>query len=328
MKTLKNPGMIIVAILLALYSCSLRKPPSPGYSSDSGEAEIRASLLRFSRQYLEVKPADGFYYKMTMKEAYKWQDDFIDLLKPTLGGVIGYKAGGFDRSGNGAGPPVKMRGTFLEKMILNNGAHISSDNFVSSFIESDLLLRVGNDAINSADTDDEILSALDAVIPFIEFPDTMIDTTGVPGDMVAATMIMANMVTRFGVMGNPIAIEASEDCRNRLNTFSIVMTDQDGIELGSGSVEAKYEPLEVVRWLRDSLRDDGKVLKKGHLLSLGNLGVVVPLDNGAKAVMGGARIFTGDSVKLTYFGLDPAGPAEVTVNFDLKGTTGDLQDNK
>ena len=57
---------------------------SPGNDED----EIRASLLRFSKQYLEVVPADGFFYHMTMEEAYDWQDEFIELLKPTLGGVI------------------------------------------------------------------------------------------------------------------------------------------------------------------------------------------------------------------------------------------------
>lgn len=318
MRTWKNWRIITLLALLAVYSCSYRQSFSSKDLPESNEADIRASLLRFSKQYLEIIPSDGFYYKMTTEEAYKWQDEFVKLLQPKLGGVIGYKAGGFDRSGKGSGPPVKMRGTFLEKMILNNGAYITSDRYVSSFIESDLLLRVGNEAINTATTDDEILSALDAVIPFIEFPDTMIDTTGIPGDMVATTMIMANMVTRIGVMGDAIPISASDDCKDRLNTFRIVMTDQDGLELGSGSVNEKYEPLEVIRWLRDSLRKDGKVLKKGHLLSLGNLGVVVPLDQGATAVTGGAGIFTGSRVKLTYLGLDPAGPAEVIVNFDRK----------
>jgi 2-keto-4-pentenoate hydratase len=199
-------------------------------------------------------------------------------------------------------------------MFFNSGAHISFDSFINSFIESDLLLRVGSEEINTATTDDEILSALDAVIPFIEFPDAIFKTTGMPQDM--STGIITNMGTRIGVLGNPIPLTTSEDCKDRLNTFRIVMTDQDGMELGSGSVEAKYEPLKVVRWLRDSLRKGGKVLKKGHLLSLGNLGVVAPLAEGAGGPGGGSEIFTGSRVKLTYLGLDPEGPAEVVVNFD------------
>jgi 2-keto-4-pentenoate hydratase len=314
----KKRGIIILLVLLVVYSCSHQQPSSTKDSSGIPESDIRASLLRFSKQFLDVNPADAFLYKMTIEEAYKWQDEFIKLLQPTLGKVIGYKAGGFDRSGKGGGPPIKMRGTFLEKMILKSGAHISSHSYVSSFIESDLLLRVGDEEINTAITDEKILSALDAVIPFIEFPDMMINTKGIPEEMVTTTMIIANMVTRIGVMGTPIPINASKDCMDRLNTFRIVMTDQDGIELGSGSVEEKYEPLEVVRWLRDSLRENGKFLKKGYLLSLGNLGVVVPLDKGATDVTGDAGTFTGSSVKLTYFGLDPAGPAEVVVNFDHK----------
>jgi len=361
MKTWKIPEIVILLVTLVVCSCSHNQSVTSEDSPQTADSEIRASLLNVSKQYLEVTPADSFSYSMTMEEAYKWQDEFMKLLEPELGPVIGYKAGGFDKSRQDSDTSRYWRGTFLEKMFFNSGAHISMDSFINSFIESDLLLRVGSEEINTATTDDEILSALDAVIPFIEFPDSIFKSTGMArgqrqsaeddaagaemgrgrnqgaeGDVAGAGMstgIITNMGTRIGVMGSPIPLTASEDCKNRLNTFTIVMTDQDGKELGSASVEAKYEPLQVVRWLRDSLREGGKVLKKGHILSLGNLGVNVPIDKGDAAdaeisrgqrqgapgdaaVTGRAAAFSGTSVKLTYLGLDPTGPAEVVVNFD------------
>jgi len=378
MKTWKIPGIVILLVTLVACSCSNNQSVTSEDSPQTAESDIRASLSNVAEQYLEVTPADSFSYSMTMEEAYKWQDEFMKLLEPQLGPVIGYKAGGFDKSRQSSDTSRYWRGTFLEKMFFNSGAHISMDSFINSFIESDLLLRVGSEEINTATTDDEILSALDAVIPFIEFPDSIFKSTGMgrgqrqgaEGDAAGAEMgrgqrqgaggdvagaetsggqrqgaeggpavsgmstgIITNMGTRIGVMGNPIPLTASEDCKNRLNTFTIVMTDQDGKELGSASVEAKYEPLEVVRWLRDSLREGGKVLKKGHILSLGNLGVNVPIDKGDAAdaemgrgqrqgapgdaaVTGRGAAFTGTSVTLKYLGLDPTGPAEVVVNFD------------
>jgi len=378
MKTWKIPGILILLVTLLFCSCSHNQSVTSEDSLQTGESDIRASLLNVSKQYLEVTPADSFSSSMTMEEAYKWQDEFMKLLEPELGPVIGYKAGGFDKSRQDSDTSRYWRGTFLEKMFFNSDAHISMDSFINSFIESDLLVRVGSEEINTATTDDEILSSLDAVIPFIEFPDSIFKSTemgrgqrqgaegveagaemgrgqrqgaegvdagaemgrgqrqGAGGGSAGAGMstgIITNMGTRIGVMGNPIPLTASEDCKNRLNTFTIVMKDQDGKELGSASVEAKYEPLEVVRWLRDSLREGGKVLKKGHILSLGNLGVNIPIDKGdaADAEMGRgqrqgapgnavgtgrAAAFSGTSVTLTYLGLDPTGPAEVVVNFD------------
>lgn len=316
MKTAKKRGIVILLLVtLVMYSCSFSLSFASAESQQTTASDIRASLLNVAKQYLDVTSADSFSYNMTMEEAYKWQDEFMKLLEPELGKVIGYKAGGFDKSRQDSETSSRYwRGTFLEKMFFNSGAHISFDSFINSFIESDLLLRVGSEDINTATTDDEILLALDAVIPFIEFPDAIFKSTGWAQDR--STGIITNMGTRIGVMGNPIPLTASEDCKDRLNTFRIVMTDQDGMELGSGSVEAKYEPLKVVRWLRDSLREGGKILKKGHLLSLGNLGVVAPLAEGAGGPAGDSEIFTGSRVKLTYLGLDPEGPAEVVVNFD------------
>jgi 2-keto-4-pentenoate hydratase len=317
MRAAKNQGIVILLVSFFVYSCSYCLSFASEESPQTAEPDIRASLLKVAKQYLDVTPADSFSYNMTMEEAYKWQNEFMKLLEPELGKVIGYKAGGFDKSRQDSETSSRYwRGTFLEKMFFNSGAHISFDSFINSFIESDLLLRVGSEEINTATTDDEILSALDAVIPFIEFPDAIFKSTGWPRDR--STGIITNMGTRIGVMGKPIPLTTSEDCKDRLNTFRIVMTDQDGMELGSNSVEAKYEPLEVVRWLRDSLREGGKALEKGHLLSLGNLGVVAPLVEGAGGPAGSSEIFTGSRVKLTYLGLDPAGPAEVVVNFDRR----------
>jgi 2-keto-4-pentenoate hydratase len=61
-------------------------------------------------------------------------------------------------------------------------------------------------------------------------------------------------------------------------------------------------PLNVVLWIRDTLKADGIKLKKGDLLSLGTITKLVPTK-------------PGTTVRAKYVGLDPKGPVEIFVKF-------------
>lgn len=66
---------------------------------------------------------------------------------------------------------------------------------------------------------------------------------------------------------------------NRLKTFKLQVLDDKGTVLfeGQGS-KLLGDPLNVVLWIRDSLKAEGKKLKKGNLLSLGSIGKGIPTD--------------------------------------------------
>ena len=73
-----------------------------------------------------------------------------------------------------------------------------------------------------------------------------------------------------------------------------------------------YEPLRVVRWLRDHLRASGIRLEPGHLLSLGNLDITRQLKPDSPQ---GSPAYRSNRFTLSYYGLSDA-PATVTVNID------------
>ncbi len=56
-------------------------------------------------------------------------------------------------------------------MLLPSGSIVPANFGARPLFEGDLIVRVGSDAINDATTRQEVLAALDAVIPFIELPD-------------------------------------------------------------------------------------------------------------------------------------------------------------
>ena len=79
--------------------------------------------------------------------------------------------------------------------------------------------------------------------------------------------------------------------------------NRDGKVLATGKGKNLLgDPLNVVRWIRDTLKKQGKPLKKGDLLSLGTITKLMP----AKP---------GKMIRARYIGLDPKGPVEISVSF-------------
>ena len=62
------------------------------------------------------------------------------------------------------------------------------------------------------------------------------------------------------------------------------------------------DPLNVVTWIRDSLKAEKKKLNKGDLLSLGSLTKLTPT-------------VPNTTVRARYVDLDPKGPVEITAKF-------------
>ncbi|MCX7965622.1 MAG: hypothetical protein N2596_03235, partial [Syntrophorhabdaceae bacterium] len=171
---------------------------------------------------------------------------------------------------------------------------------IRSMFEGDLLVRVGNDAINDATTPEEALKNLEAVIPFIELPDLVYDpNVKMNGPAIAAI----NVGARYGVMGDPIVLEATKEWMERLKNFTLQIYDGAGVLLTDGKGSALLgDPLTVVLWIKDSLLKEGKKLKKGDILSLGTIGRMMPVK-------------PNTTIKAKYIDLDPKGPVEVTVIF-------------
>jgi 2-keto-4-pentenoate hydratase len=108
---------------------------------------------------------------------------------------------------------------------------------------------------------------------------------------------------RLIIVGKPIRIKATPEWNDRLKNFTLQILDEKGnvaIE-GKGSNLLDH-PLNVVLWIKDSLKADGKKLKKGDLLSLGTITKLVPTK-------------PGTTVRAKYIGLDPKGPVEISVKF-------------
>jgi 2-keto-4-pentenoate hydratase len=250
---------------------------------------------------LKKVPLSSCDQTMTLDQAMMIQAQYIESLKPALGEVVGYKAGLTNVSIQKAlGVTRPLRGTLLKKMLLESGAEVEANYGIRPFSEGDLILRVGSAEINKAKTQQEILENIDAVIPFIELPDTLYAKDV---KLNAPAIAVVNVGACLGVIGPPIPVEASEEWMDRLKNFTLQIIDDKGTVLGEGQGTSLLgDPLNVVLWIRDSLKAEGKELNKGDLLSLGSVTKMIPPTQNT-------------TLRAHYINLDPNGPVDVTVKF-------------
>jgi 2-keto-4-pentenoate hydratase len=262
-----------------------------------GAADTGAAL---AQQFLKKTPITALDPTMTLDQGAKAQVEFIAAITGEFGEPVGYKAGLTNPNVQKMfGVSAPIRGTMLKKMFLRNGAVVPADFACISVSEGDLVVRVGDEAVNQAKTGAEALKSLDVVFPFIELPD-MVFGKGVKPS--AAAIVAINVGARYGVLGDPIPLAATEEWQGRLKNFTLRMSDEKGAVVAEGKGTALLgDPLDVVLWIKNSLVAEGKKLKKGDLLSLGSLTKPIPAKPGV--------------LKALYTGLDPKGPVEISVNF-------------
>ncbi|NEQ79909.1 MAG: hydratase [Moorea sp. SIO2I5] len=310
MQHIKSISLAILLLASVLYvpSCKLTGAKNNSNSTSSSPTKVLDQtpegrlVEELTTSYLNKTPARAVATQLTVEQAQALQDQFVQQLSSSLGNVIGYKAGLTNPAAQErfkVSEPI--RGVLLEKMLLKSGAVVPANFGARPVYEGDLMVRVGSDEINNATTPREALAALDAVIPFMELPDLVYDPKV---SLDGTTLAAINVGARLGVLGTPIPLSATPDWEERLKNIKIVMVDKAGNELAVGKSSALLgNPLQVVLWLKDSLKASGKVLKKGDLLSLGSMTPLVPVKSGT-------------TIRAQYIGLDPKDKVEISVSFE------------
>lgn len=295
---------VALVALAAAGGCEREETPTSP-SAAAPQAEIRREVEQMAADFLARRPMQGFLHDMPLTAAYYWQDVFVESAAAELGAVIGYKTGGHDP---GPGFPIfplaGIRGAILEGMLRPSGATVSLSETRRGFLEADFAVRVGDESINTAATDLDLLAGIDAIIPFAEIPDPYYEdgTRSINGT------IAANMGSRYSFAGEPLPIEATPAMLERLDAFTFAVHDEHGTEIERGGISGWYRPIEVIRWLRDHVVDGGKRLQPGDILSLGNIGIIRQLHEGSPR----GPAYASDEFTLSYHGLAER-PVSVTI---------------
>ncbi|MCR8547678.1 fumarylacetoacetate hydrolase family protein [Salipiger sp. P9] len=255
-----------------------------------------AEIATFVQSYLSRTPARALGAGGDMDDALCTQGKLAAVLAESLGPVVGYKAGLTSKPAQDRfGVTEPVHGVLYRDMLLPAGAEVPAAFGTIPMLEADLLLVIGDAAINQATTPEEAMAHISAIRPFIELPDMTL-AKGEP--ITGETLTAMGVAPRLGVMGPEIAVSDPAAMLNMLAGMTVTLMAADGTVLTEAPGAAVLgNPVNSVLWLLSK----GITFQPGDVVSVGSFGPLLPV---AKAP-GGAN--------LRYTGLP--GDPEVSVTF-------------
>ncbi|MGD1952415.1 MAG: 2-keto-4-pentenoate hydratase [Leptolyngbyaceae cyanobacterium] len=301
-------GVLVASSATAIHAADpLPEPLQPLRLAQNYTDLVSVSLFQ---HYSAGYPAPVLTEGLSSRQIDLVHIDFVRRLMDEAGdegAVVGYKVALTNPEAQSQlGISHPLYGFLLENMLLEDGADLPMDFGARPLAEGDLMVRVGSAEINQAETDLELLAGLDAVIPFLELPDLIYEEDAI---LNAGALVAVNMGARYGVLGDPVELEAEEQGLEQLASIRVVLTNDEGQFLTEGNSTALLgHPINALRWLRDTLHTQGVDLRPGDLLSLGSITASVPLDPTANI----------SGIEARYFGLDgDDSSVDLEVSFDV-----------
>jgi len=266
------PRRLLLACAIAAALPAAAVPARAACPSDAEVARLAEALVagRLAEPYQGLSLAD----------AECARDKLVPLLERHWGPAIGYKAGLTSAAVQRRfGTPHPVYGSiFAMTVSIADGAEAPArfGAEVQLNVEPDLLVRVRDEGINTAGRDRvAVLRHIDQVIPFLEM-----NATGLSGAVDGPNVVAANAGARLGVVGRPVAPEATEEFARRLGAMTMVFAD-DTREIGRAPGAALLgHPLDVIPWLVEDLAKHGRRLGAGEIVSLGTFMNSVPAQPG------------------------------------------------
>ena len=246
---------------------------------------------------LPIKPIENL---SNVIEAYCAQGKLTAEIGRTKGIQAGYKAGYTSLSTRpGTDVDRPLRGLLFQNMFLTDGAIVPADFGARPRFSADLIAVVKDEDIKSAITPLAALEHISHFLPFIDLSDLMLED-GAPIDML--NLIATNIGSRWGVLGKPIAVEATQEFLTLLETMTIVIQDEKGDTIGRGKgSDVLGHPMNAVMWIVKDLEHSAQRVQPGDKLGVG-------------AFFPAGTPQAGLSIKVTYQGL-PGDPT-VSVRFE------------
>ncbi|MBN8510349.1 MAG: fumarylacetoacetate hydrolase [Burkholderiales bacterium] len=246
-------------------------PALPAAAACLSDAEVAALV----DSYQAKKPAPDRFEGMSDADGACTRAKFNAQLASKIGGpAVGYKAGLTNPAVQkrfGASAPVW--GTVYAPMLLKNGAIVDANFGARPLFEADLMVRVSDPAINQAKTPEQVIAAIDQVIPAIELPDLVVEPSA---KLNGAAISAINVGARYFVLGEPIPADRKIELIDALPGMRIVLMGGEGdLDVGFGR-DVLDHPLNAVVWLVQDLQKNGLALKKGDLVSVGSFSKLLP----------------------------------------------------
>jgi 2-keto-4-pentenoate hydratase len=258
-----------------LFTAGAAFAAAPAYAACPGPDAMRV----IAENLLAGRPSQPIAGLTSLADGQCAQARLVELLVPHWGRPVGYKVGLTNPTAQQRfGTTHPVTGIIYESTIrARSGAEIPARFGAVPTVEADLLVRVRDESINAARDHLAVLRALDQVIPFIEMPDLVL-ASGFDGP----NLLAINVGARLGVVGEPIAAEASEAFAARLGSMVVTFTGGEREIARAPGTALLGHPLNVLPWLAQDLASRGQRLRAGDIVSLGGFSPAVPTEGGTR----------------------------------------------
>lgn len=199
----------------------------------------------------------------TLDDGYAVQDAIIERIREP---VLGWKAAFTnDAAMAKMKTPEPALGPLFEPWFFESGANVSTPENCFRRIESEYAFKMarGLPARAEAYTRDEVAGAVASLHPAIEIVDTRVDG----GFDIGARLLIADHCANFGfICGDGVADWHGLDLIAQPVTLSV-----DGTEAARGSgADVMGDPVGSLAWLANKLRERGKGLQAGDVVTTGS----------------------------------------------------------
>ena len=279
-----------------LFCCAVMAVTAlPSHAACPSDEAVKAYLADFGKRHI----SSGFERGLSQADAECARSKLVAKLPLYLGQAMGYKLGFTSAAAQQQFEvDAPQWGVMFDRNMVDIIAVLPANFGARPHYEADLLVEVKDAGLADARTPLEALAHLEAVVPFIELPDLMLE-----GPIKGKDLMAVNMGFRGGVLGAEIPLQTSQASADALANMTVVMRDlKTGQELGRapGSTIMGH-PLNAAIYLAQALKKAGISLKKGDMLSLGSFFPAKPTAS-------------GQHIEVQYLGL-PGNPG-VTVEFN------------
>ncbi|GAB5436197.1 2-keto-4-pentenoate hydratase [Falsiruegeria mediterranea] len=253
-------------------------------------------IAGFVADYTSNTPTVALSKGGTMADALCTQAKLTRALEAHMGPVIGYKAGLTSKPAQErfkVSEPVQ--GVLYQNMMLQDGAEVPANWGARPVFEADLILVVGDAAINQATTPEEVLAQVSAVHPFIELPDLTL-AKGEP--ITGVTLTAIGVAPKLGVLGTAIPVTDAAAMADVLGRMQVTLAAVDGEVLAQVPGKAVLgHPANSALWLISK----GIEFAPGDMISVGSFGPLFPPVKGKGGAVATYAGLPGDpTVRVTF----------------------------
>ena len=130
------------------------------------------SLEEIADSFTKNTPIQAPSKTLSLEEAQEISNAARKLIRKSLGKPVGYKAAlTSNASQQRFQAKAPILGVLHNKMLFKSGTHFTLNQGVRLLYEGDILVKIGDKAINQASNEEEVMQFIESVIPFVEVPD-------------------------------------------------------------------------------------------------------------------------------------------------------------